>query len=101
MALPIVAASLLGGLINIAGSLVGRVMIALGISVITYTGLSVSLDFLKAEAVASFGGLPAQAIALLSFMKVGSCISIIFSAMLARVVQQGLTGDTLKKWVLK
>lgn len=99
--MPVFLASLLGGLIEIAGSMAGRVLIALGISVVTYSGTNAALDFLKTQAVSSFSGLPVQVMGMLATMKVGQCISIIFSAMVARQVQQGLTGDTLKRWVLK
>lgn len=99
--MPVFLASLLGGLIQIAGSVAGRVMIALGISVATYTGMSVTLTWLKTQAISSITSLPPEVIGMLSTMKVGQCISIVFSAVVARQVQQGLIGDTLKKWVLK
>lgn len=99
--MPAFLASLLGGLIQITGSLVGRVLVALGLSAVTYTGLSSTLAWLKSQAVAAALGLPADVVGMLSVMKVGTCISIIFSAMLARLVVTGLQGDTVKKWVLK
>lgn len=99
--MPVFLTSLLGGLIGISGSIAGRVLLALGISVLTYTGTNAALDFLKTQAVSAFSGLPSQVIGMLAVMKVGQCISIIFSAIVARQVQQGLSGDTVKKWVLK
>lgn len=99
--MPVVLASLLGGLLAIAGSLVGRVMIALGISVVSYTGLSATLGFVKAQMMGAFAGLPAEMLGLLSYMGVGQFINIITSALLARMVLNGLSGDTVKKWVLK
>lgn len=99
--MPVFLASLLGGLIQIAGTLAGRVLIALGISVATYSGMSSTLTWLKTQAVSSIAGLPPEVVGMLSTMKVGQCLSIVFSAIVARQVQQGLTGDTLKKWVLK
>jgi hypothetical protein len=91
-------AALLGGLINIAGTLAGRVLIGLGISVITYTGLSSSLGWLKSSAVAAFSGLPAQVVGMLSLMKVGSCISMVVSAILVKAALDGLASDTMKRW---
>lgn len=99
--MPAFIAMLWGALYTLCGSLVGRVLIALGISVVTYTGMSSSLDWLKAQAVASMGGMSPQVIGLLGVLKVGECISIVFSAMLTRQISQGLTSDTVKKWVLK
>lgn len=99
--MPAFIAALMGALIQIVGSLVGRVLVALGLSVVTYTGMSVTLTWLKSQAVTAALGLPPDVIGMLSVMKVGTSISIIFSAMLARLVVTGLSGDTVKKWVLK
>ena len=40
-------------------------------------------------------------IGLIGFMKVGVCISIITSAIAARAVVSGISGDSFKKWVMK
>ena len=93
--------ALLSGLLQIVGSLVGRVLVSLGAAVITYTGLSSTLNWLKSSAVSSFAALPPEVVGMLSVLKVGTCISIIFSAMLARLLVTGLQGDTVKKWVTK
>lgn len=86
---------------RITGSLVGRVLVSLGLSTVSYTGMSTTLTWLKSQAVSAALGLPADVIGMLSVLKVGTCISIIFSAMLARLVITGLQNDTVKKWVLK
>jgi hypothetical protein len=99
--MPVFLASLLGGLVSITGSLVGRVLVALGLSVVTYTGMSATLGYVKAEALAALNGLPADVVMLLSYMGVGQFINIITSALLARMVLDGLTGDTVKRWVMK
>jgi len=99
--MPLIIAAIGGMLINLVGTMVGRVLIALGISVITYSGLSVTLDWMKTQAVSALGGLPSEVIGMLSTMKVGVAISIVTSALLARQVLNGLTGDTMKKWVGK
>jgi len=90
---------LLGGLITIAPTLIGQVLISLGIGVITYSGLSASIDWLKSNFVTAVMGLPPQVVGMLSMMKVGTCVSMIFSAILIRLTIQGLTGATFKRWV--
>jgi cell division protein FtsX len=90
-----------GMLINIVGTLVGRVLIALGISVITYTGITVTLNALKDQAISAFSGLPPEVFGLLGILKVGQSISIVTSAIAAKLVIDGLTGDTIKKWMHK
>lgn len=99
--MPIFIAAIGGMLINLVGTLVGRVLVALAISVVTYVGISASLDELKAQAIASFAALPPEMMSIISMMQVGKCISIVTSAIVARLVLNGLTGDTFKTWVHK
>lgn len=99
--MPIFIAALGGMLINLVGTLAGRVLIALGISVITYTGITVTLDALKSQAIGALGGLPPEVFGLLGILRVGQCISIVTSAIAAKLVIDGLTGDTFKKWIHK
>ncbi|MEF8685935.1 UNVERIFIED_CONTAM: DUF2523 domain-containing protein [Comamonas sp. A-3] len=90
--MPVIIASLLGGLLNVAGSLVGRVLIALGLTVVSYTGVDTVLGKLKADAIAALMGLPPDLVAMLGYMKVGVCISIIASAVAVRMGLSGLGG---------
>ncbi len=99
--MPVIIAAVGGMLIQLVGSLIGRALIALGLSVVTYTGMSTSLGWMKQQAIASVGGLPGDVAMLLSYMKVGVALSIVTSAILARFVVNGISGDTFKKWVLK
>ncbi|OGT14457.1 MAG: cobalt ABC transporter permease [Gallionellales bacterium RIFCSPHIGHO2_02_FULL_57_16] len=99
--MPAVLAMLGGLLLNIAGSLVLRVLTALGLSLVTYTGVNASLDWLKAQAVTAFQGLGAEVLGMLGTLRVGQCISIVFSAMVARQVVNGMSSDTVKRWVTK
>lgn len=88
-------------LVKIAGSMAGRVLIALGIGVATYTGVNASLDWLKSQAVQAFQGLPADVLGMLGTMKVGQCISIVTSAIVARSIINGVQSDTFKRWVIR
>lgn len=99
--MPVFVAAIGGMLINIVGTLAGRVLVALGIGVVTYTGMTTTLDWLKAGALSALSGLPSEVVGLLGFMKVGVCISIITSAIAARAIINGVSGDTFKRWVLK
>lgn len=90
--MPVFIAAIGGMLINIAGSAVAQVLIALGLAVVTYTGVDTVLSTLKAQALQAFSGLPADLVALLSFLKVGVAISIITSAVAVRMSLQGMTG---------
>lgn len=93
-------ASLIGGFVQAAGTMVGRVMIALGFSYVTYSGLDASFGWIKNQIAVEFGGLPAQALAVLSAARVGSAVAVVMSAIAARMVLSGLV-DGAKKLVVK
>jgi len=97
--MPIFIAAIGGMLINLVGTLVGRVLIALGIGVATFTGIQTTLNYLKESAVNSLGALPSEMLGMLSLMKVGVSISIITSAIIAKWIINGLSGDTFKRWI--
>lgn len=99
--MPAFIAALLGGLITVVGTMAGRVLVSLGIGVVTYVGFKTGLDMLKAQAIAAFVGLPASVLDLLGPLRVGVCISIVSSAIAARLVINGLSGDAFKRWVIK
>lgn len=94
-------AALLSGLVQIAGTILGRALLALGFSLVSYTGFSALADWLKGQVLASIVALPPEVVGMLSVLKVGVCLNVIFSAFAARLVINGLQGDTIKKWVTK
>lgn len=97
--MPWIIAILLQGLLHLVGSMAGRVLVALGIGVVTYTGINATLNFAKAQALQALTNT--EWVALLSYMKVGVAINIVFSAIVARAVISGVQSDTVKRWVLK
>lgn len=99
--MPLILASLLGGLINISGTLAGRVLIALGVGIVTYTGVQTGVDAILSNLDSALAGVPADILGLLGHMKVGQALNIVISALSARMLLDGLKGDTVKKWVLK
>lgn len=97
--MPIFLASLLGGLINIAGTLAGRVMIALGFQLVVFTGLELTLEWLKTSVIAEISGLPAQVASVLGVLQVDTAITILLSAISARLVLRGLANGSITRWV--
>lgn len=87
-------------LLAIAGSLVAQVLVALGVGVVTYTGVDLAISFLKTNAVTAILGLPPQVVGLLALMQVGSCISMVFSAMVMRMTLNGVAAGS-KSFVKK
>lgn len=99
--MPVVIAALWGALYSILGSLVGRVLLSLGLGVVTYSGISVTLNWLKSRFVESASALPADVLGMMATMKVGESVNIVFSAIVVRLVIGGLTSDTVKRWSIK
>lgn len=99
--MPWLIAVLLQGLLYLTKSFIGRALVALGFSFVTYTGTAASINWLKANALSSISGLDPSWVNLLAFMKVGVAISIVFSAILTRLLVTGLTSDTVKRLVMK
>lgn len=98
--MPLIAA-LLGGLISIASSIAGRILVGLGIGIVTYTGMSNGLGLIFNEMKSAMSGLPSDLLGVINYVGVGEFVSIIVSATGIRLVIDGLTGDNLKRWVTK
>ncbi|MCZ8252250.1 MAG: DUF2523 domain-containing protein [Hylemonella sp.] len=99
--MPVFIAAIGGMLLQLVGSLVGRVLLALGLSVVTYSGIDLSLTWLKDQAISSANSLPSELLQLLVFLKVGECISIVTSAVAVRMLWQGMASGSIKRWILK
>jgi len=92
---------LVGVLAAASSSVVGRVLIALGIGYVSYTGIDITLTALKAQVVTQLGSGPATVIACLHLFKVDVVVSILFSAMATRLIVSGLTSGAVTRMVLK
>jgi len=99
--MPIFLAAFLGGLASAAASLTGRVLIALGIGYVSYTGISAGLGTLEAQVIANLQALPSQWITVAHLLQLDKVVSIFFSAVAARLVLAGLTSGTLTRMVIK
>jgi hypothetical protein len=99
--MPLIIAALWGALIPMLGSMVGRVLISLGIGYVTYSGVDASFVWVKSTFLSGMSGLPAVAIGMASTLKIGVCVSMLLSALTARLVLQGLTNGVIKRMGLK
>lgn len=95
-----VVAAVLGGLVTIAGSLVGRVLLALGLSYMTYTGVTHSLNWIRDQFAGYMGQTGATILGLAGILKLDVALGILLAATTARLILDGLTGDTVKKWIM-
>jgi hypothetical protein len=74
-----------------AGNFVARILLALGVAVISYQGLDAILSLATAEIRQLVTGLPATALGLLGLARIDLCINLILSAYAARLAMAALT----------
>ncbi|KEH07581.1 cobalt ABC transporter permease [Delftia tsuruhatensis] len=98
--MPLIVSYLLGGLLQIAGSLVGRVLLALGFGFVEYVGISTLLDNVKQQATGLIGAVGASSLAeWAGFFRVDVHLSIILSAIGVKVMLNALGGDKVRRLV--
>lgn len=91
----------LGGvLLTITGSIVGRVLLALGFGLVTYTGSQLAIDALLVQIKSNFAGMPVDILNLLAFFWVDRAIGLMFSTLNACLLVKLAGSTTLKKWVV-
>lgn len=75
---------------TIAGPLVKRVLVALGIGMVTFAGFQLSVNAAKAYVQSNFSGLPSDVVHILGLLKVDVAINIVFAAVITRAVIAGM-----------
>lgn len=93
--------ALLALLLRAVGTFVGKVLLSLGIGMVVFSGVDASLDWVRDQAISHLAATGGNTLRVISTLQIGTCISILASAYTARLVLNGLTGGTVKKWVHK
>lgn len=92
----------LGGLlVSIVGSVVGRVLVALGMSYVTYKGADTAIGWLLDQIKTNMSGLDPRIVKFLAFLWVDKAIAMVFSAYSAALLIKTLGGDGFTKLVTK
>ena len=99
--MPVLVAALLGGLLQFAGSLVGRVLLSLGFGYAVFKGVDVSITWARDLVIARISAVGGNFLAAASAMKVGVCISILTSAVVTRMTLNGLQGGSIRRLIQK
>ncbi|MDP3887126.1 DUF2523 domain-containing protein [Hydrogenophaga sp.] len=99
--MPLFIAALIGALVSAAGTLVGKVLISLGIGYVAYSGIDTMLESAKADVFSRIAGQGSLVTQLAGVLQIGTCINILASAYLARLVVAGLTNGKLTSMVHK
>lgn len=81
----------LGALAALAGPITARVLIALGFSVVTLTGVDAAIGTVKEEIIANLADAPMAALQLAGLSGCWSAMAMIFGAMTFAVTYWSLT----------
>jgi hypothetical protein len=92
---------LIGAIAYALSNYVGRILVALGISYVTYSGVDLLLGSIKSQTIALFSSVPPQMLVAIHLSRIGESINILFSAIAAKYALQGLTSGTITKQVIK
>lgn len=98
--MPLLIPMLIGALATAMASMVGRLIIALGIGFVTYKGIDLSIASLKTQAMNGVNALPSDALNLVGYLWIDKALSVIFSAVVIALSMK-LIGGSIKKAVFK
>jgi hypothetical protein len=102
MALPaFLVPALVGGLVTAATSLVGRVVLALGLGVVSYVGVNAGIDVFRGYFNSAMGSAGAIMAGMAGVLQLDVVLSIFVAAGLARLAINGATSGSLKRFTLK
>ena len=92
---------LAGVLVSIVGSVVGRVLVALGMSYVTYQGFDTAFAWLFDQIKANINALDPRIVQLFAYLWVDKAIAMIMSAYSAALFIKTLGGSGFTKLVTK
>lgn len=94
----------LGGLISLMPSLIGRVLLALGFGFVEYAGISTLVAYVVDQVNLSINNFSAGSAAMLAwagFLRIDIHFSILLSAIGVKVLMNSLGGATVRRLVQK
>ncbi|MES2092120.1 MAG: DUF2523 domain-containing protein [Pseudomonadota bacterium] len=101
--MPLFISALLGGLLSFAGTMVGRVLISLGYTYIVFQGVLPSIEVFREHAntlMGQAGNISPVIMQIAGVLQIGTCLTMLFNAMVSRVAMQATFG-AIKKMTLK
>lgn len=81
-------------LLALVQPIISRILVALGMSIVTFTGMSVLMEQVTQAVQSAWGGLPGAILGLAGLAGLGEGLSIVFGAIATRVLIWQLTKST-------
>lgn len=93
----VLIASIWGGFLSIVQSIVGRVLLALGMGVITYYGFGSVINDLTSMGRLSLTSLPNELKQIFGLMRIGEIFSLYVSTVTIKLLYNGVAGGTITR----
>lgn len=94
-----VKGALILAVVAILQNLLPKILLGLGVGIVTYNLGSYGLDAMYSNITSNFGGLPADFLTMMKLARIDEFLSVIFGAFTARLTLQGLSaGASIKKF---
>lgn len=98
MALPAFLLPALGGaLVTFAGSVVGRVLVALGMQVVVWYGMTAALEFFYDIVIDNVNNLGATAMQVFGLLRLDQCMAILVGAGATKHLLLGSVADAVTR----
>lgn len=99
--MPLLISALLGGLVQILGSLIGRILLALAIGYVSYKGFDALLTQISGIAKANLNVLPGDVVSFLKWCWVDRGINMIASSYTAAITIKLANSDSFTRMIVK
>ena len=99
--MPFLASIICGALLQVAASLVGRVLLALGMGAVTYTGLNIGLSYFGTTFTNAMGSAGPTLAGMMGVLQLDTCLAIFTAAALAKLAIAGASSGTVKRIAMK
>jgi hypothetical protein len=90
-----------GLLLSLVASVVGRVLLALGLSYVTYTGFDTGVQWLLDQVKQDISAMPSEVVSFLAWLWVDKAIGMVFSCYAASLAVKMAGSTKLTKLVMK
>jgi hypothetical protein len=97
--MPLLIAELLGAIGFCMASLVGRVLLSLGISFITFVGVTGLISTISSSVMSSMNGLSGDILGLAGYLWIDKGITVVFSAWTAAIALKLAGSDTVTSMI--
>lgn len=95
--MPIIVSTLWGAFLSIMGTVVGRVIAALGMGLISYVGFGAVIEEIASYGNSSLTSLPDDLKNILGLLRVGESFSLLIGTVTVKMIANGMKNGTIRR----